>query len=260
MRLGISLLLSLGFVGWVVQPAPAANIEWVFDNAMGDFLFSTSGNWYNDADRIAGLDPSLWQRGVPGLEDSAIFKVSGCIIDSTMNIGVAKFKGPAYNAGESGTLFITGGTVRMFASVNLPPEWRLGNSGGGGLVEMSGGAINIDTNLLIPRTASSTAVDTFNLHGGSVTVRGALRIFPGHGLLDLANDGTLYVDPAGTNMIAVQDLITNGLITANQPGFHPEASMTNIGGKDYIKVMAMPEPATLSLLLLGGLLGMRRRR
>jgi len=197
------------------------------------------------------------------------------------------------NADATGTVNMTGGTLTVHASSDPDPKrWyrkmlTIGDSGPG-TFNMDGGAVTVDMDMWLAFRATSSGnlnmtggtIDVagsiyldYNIHGsvtgiwGAGAAPGAIQLDGGvitasdlvmtaDGSLDLT-EGKMILD--GDDTLAVWEYVDAGLITG-----YGSADNVRVGydvrNDETILVAVIPEPATLALLGLGGLLSLRRRR
>jgi hypothetical protein len=196
---------------------------------------------------------------------------------------------------SNGLLDVLGGTISIgFADTGL--DWRdlrIGHNEGTGVMNMSGGTININGGIKVGSTNIETIEDPFEeiLHPGTGTLTmtggtisaadaNALEIgtLESTGWVDLlggtikAGDLLIGTDSgmnitegmlilAGDKMRTVLDNIDAGLLTAyggwSGADWQYDYNVRNAG---MTTVTAIPEPATVALLSLGALVLLRRRR
>lgn len=246
----VSLVLVLVLVGDV-------QAEWYdWTNAdPGDQLWSTPGNWSGGIVPIAGDGTNL--NLIPGpivdptvdiALDGGALGVGGADGELTMDGGTVAYNW--FNLGEDGG---TTGTLNM-NSGTLTANWDIGvGAYGEGIVNMTGGTLGTGY-LIVGAWGGAGATGHIALDGGTIDVEYFLmRIEEGAvGTMDI-EAGTLISnnDLTGT----IQGYIDNGWITGY--GGAGEAIVSYDG--ETTTLYAVPEPATMCLLGLGGLL-LRRRR
>lgn len=201
-------ILALCFCGI----ASGADINWT-DNGSGH-LWSTSGNWNN---------------GVPSSSDFAIIDVSGshCEIDSSVTAicqkaSIGHNNGTCYldisggsltaaakkihvgrYSGGTGIINMSGGTINI--NDNSYGVFNIGFAGNG-TVNMTGGTINVKVSMNIP---FDTGTGTVNLDGGTISCGDITMTSSGD--LDIT-EGTLIID--GDETSTVNSYVTSGYITA----------------------------------------------
>ncbi len=205
-------------------------------------------------------------------------------LDAVMKIGnlVAGSGAVELNAGgsiNSGWIGVgqkgTGLLTMNGGSITLDTALKVGSAGGTGTMNMFGGTITADR--MVVADGAGTFTSTFTMTDGLITLdggdlgSGAFRVLADGdasldggiinsldlvvltgGILDITG-GTLVLD--GDVTVAIGDLVTAGLLTGNGNANDISASFS----AGYTTVTAVPEPATLFLLGLGGL-ALRKKR
>ncbi len=186
--------------------------------------------------------------------------MSGGTIDVGPGIGDDPTK--SMNIGRdtgTGTVTMSGGTINISDSLNVgkTPE---GDSPGIGTLTMTSGLIVADANINIGLDGSTGNVF---LSGDAVLMGDALFIGASSNFLDMAGPETAMLILAGDDLAEVIAFINAGLITVNGfvvtdewPGWKMDFNIRNIG----MTTVTVPEPATIALLGLGGLVLLRRKR
>ena len=147
-------------------------------------------------------------------------------------------------AGGTGTYIMSGGTLYSNDDIIVAD-----GSGSTGLLDMTGGYIRADGDFKVG-SGDATGSAIVNLHGGTISA-GNLSFDEDCGSMDITY-GTLLLD--SDEAAEVQGLVDGGYITA----FGGSGSVV-VNYSDVTTVTAIPEPVTIALLGLGGLLIRRRR-
>jgi len=252
--------------------------------AAGDGTLTLHSGYGGTIDVGTALNTKAMRIGYQGGATGWVDMSDGTInVSGNLNIGA--------QADSTGTLTMSGGTI------NVGQEMRVGSRDANGFVTMSGGTINVANDLLvgrtftpgdlnlpaIPGTGSLTmtsgllaVADTntiyigtegstgiISLSGDAVLEGGDLVIgAPGSGgTLDMCGAATLIL--AGNDLMEVVTFINSGLITVcgyvvtdEWPGWVMDFNIRNAG----MTTVTVPEPATIALLGLGGLVMLRRKR
>jgi len=250
-------------VGLLVVSASASmatTTDYIWTGAGADNLWSNPANWNDNS----LPDNPIWTE-IPSTTNQPL-------IDSTVNatFGNMLLVGEYYSpATDPATLTMTGGTLggdRVFLGCGAAGNKGVMNLSGGivttnwsdgfivgygssGVLNMTGGTINCFS-FHIGRNGSGEAY----LNGGTVNAS-VLKMSTGgvSSHLDIT-DGKLVL-PA-SQLTTVNGYVANGWITGY--GESSKVVVTTVG--DNIEVTAVPEPATLGLILIGSFVGYLRKK
>lgn len=248
--------------------------------AMGVTAQAATINWQGDAgtDPLLWNDAENWDSGVaPTSDDVCQFKtpITATIDAAHTDAGMGKALGKRVNVGlfNNGILSMTGGEAEFL-------ELSIGrNSGGDGEFYMSGGTLTITSSNNGFRigqgvgakgymSMSGGLIDLASAGGTMVVGSGGLgQVFVSGGVIEVAN-----LNVAGTGLMAInggklkiagdQVALIDSLIASNDlVGYNGVGSIKRFyDGSEWTVVTAVPEPATMALLGLGGLLTIRRKK
>jgi hypothetical protein len=275
--------LALALMAGASPKASAAT--YYFGYSSGPNGTSSSGSWGDSNNWYR--DPGGWASGIPGASDTAISNNGGpLLVSSTQaanilqvgyggvassldlqstlsfsNSKIAQFGAAGAALGtltmttgspvltgadylEFGTNASTNGLLTMSKGSVSATNMIVGNAGAG-TVNMSGGTIDVSV-LYLANQVGSTG--TFNLSGGTVSVWAMYFNQGNAGHLTLSGSGKLVYQ--GGDLSTVNAWISQGKITGGQAA--------QVGSN--IEISVVPEPASLSLLGLGALPILLRRR
>lgn len=240
----------------------------------GHFTASGEGLWN---------DPATWDSSrSPGAGDSATLMAHSTVnISGTeeaareLSVSVPIYGpdgrdvGPAYiNISDSGVLHVedsltlgigmSTGTINVYDSSELTAnsDIILGYSDGSGHLNVYGGNVTTTGWLNVGRSAGDDywpGTGTVNIYGGVVNAK--QYWIANNSTINLAG-GVLRVNEDWESYGLMLHFVRNGMLVAY--GGTSEVYYQVVDG--YAEMMAIPEPATMSLLSLGALAILRRRR
>jgi len=224
--------------------------------------------------------------------------VSGGVLNSSGNLVVGRNRSTDETTPSEGLLTVLGGIINVGSTAN-PSDLSIGKQYGKGVLEMSDGVINVTGDLYVGENVVQIIEDPYQeiprpgigrltMTGGLISISDANSLLIGTdgstGLVELVDGlimaGGLEIGPPGSGgkmdiregtlvlngnqMDYVLDLITAGLLTAyGTNGSGPDIQWQydyNVRNPGKTTVSAIPDPATIILLGLGGLVLRHRKR
>ena len=250
--MGLSVLAFAGMCN-------AASVSW--NNGGADQLWSTATNW--DSGVPTSLDTAQFTTGGLGAADAAIIQTGisadaynvhlgqnghGRIDMSGGTLTVADYFKTSITSGEAGFLYLSDGTISVGA------QFSLGESGDG-KIWMTGGAIDITDELELSRNYGSGYIW---LDGGTITADTLIKNTAstlGTALIDIDSDG----DGVYGTLILRGDERANPLLSDGTVVVNGGAGTLSVVF-DGTNTIVIPEPATLGLAGLAGVLILAIRR
>lgn len=241
----------------------------VVSNAVISYRNTTSANIYNaNVAKMTFQGNNTFQ-----LNSATNSSITSYTFDSVANTGTAtNYQRLALANGgrwQSSTLTIgNGGSLVGNGTVASDTVTNLGAIAPG----FSAGSLTFTNNLVLGSTsqlqmeiggASSSDYDRLVV-GGDVTISRALKLTPINGFSPTAGDTFTIIDNQGVNFVSGQfdGLTNNAFIDASMAGidafFHIQYN-AGVGGNDVILIATIPEPTSLMMLLVSGVLLLRLR-
>lgn len=255
----------------LLVPASLSMADVVWTGAGSDRLWSNTANW--DVARVPNAT-DYWSDITPNAGGPLIDSTVTAVFGTQMDLGYL-------NTGSTTYLDMTGGTLTG-GKLGVGTYYYSGSSS---VMNLSGGDVSLSTSMLVGSRTSGV----LNMTGGTVTAAGGLQISVGIGdnPQSLASAGYVHLDGgtftasyllmcasgasagsghlditegklilASTELTHINTYISNGWITGY--GDSSKVAVTTVG--DYIEITAVPEPATLGLLVIGGIAGFLRKK
>ena len=253
----ISFVMVLSLVS-DVQAGPS--MTWT--DGTGDHDWFTPGNWNTGAIPIAADKPQL--NVLPGATIGSAGAVSGLIFLGNAGSSALKVDGGTLTSGtlQLGQNLADVGTLNMISGAVTATSMWLGKNGTG-ILNMDGGTVTLGTGAGLWVGYSATAVGHVQLDGGLIDITCANsdalvfgKLGGTGGTIDIT-EGTMII--ARDMVTAIEGWITDGRITA-YGGTGTVLVDYDVTNSEKTTVSAIPEPATIALLGLGGLALLRRRK
>lgn len=277
MRTALVLLTVLAISG--IAAASDNYQRWT--NATGNGDWNDVGNWVSDATttptrvptNLDWVDLSFEFAGDP---------VNGFTVAGPTNLTIPAgnydiwgLSGPNYNTPLGADPNAPSGTLTIADGANIYVNGGVGRFGwraGSAAITQNGGSVYVyNGQFAMPRAAGTgvSGLISYDLNAGYIR-GGQLLLAPGESLLTMsagtyAIEDTIswWTDPLLDRMNRLQSFIDDGLIVGDAGVTSLQISvLTGQGynGADALRIDAVPEPATMALLALGGLVGLRRRK
>jgi len=191
-----------------------------------------------------------------GDDGIGLFELRGGTMTVNGYVGIANKSAPSV-----GTFKISGGVFNHLgdAGGNADDTWFMVSKGGGpGLLQVTGGLADINVNTYMQGgngtleiVLDATGISTIDASGG-MELDGTIKVSLA-GYTPILNDSFDLIVAQGTRTgtFAIEDL-------ADISPLQFEVSYAT--GSEIVRLTVVPEPATMSLLVLGGLALLRRRR
>jgi len=222
-------------------------VYWDADSSENPYMPTSADNVFLNRDR--SLYPVLIDSGTAAVANDlhvgywdnldAQLDITGGTLDVVNLLSVG-----TDDAGVTGYLNISGGAITAGGNFDIGGAFY--STGGNAIVNMSGGTVDVSADL---RVGMNAGTGDLTLTGGTISADNLL----------MAANGSIAV--SGTGMI-----ILNGDETATINGTYiPSGWLSGIAEFHIVgpyagKTVVTPEPATLALLGIGGLVLLRRKR
>jgi hypothetical protein len=249
----LSLVISLCLVGNVVGGVP-----WSGGGGVNR-LWSTGANWNTGVPPVAGDDVFVDWHNTSPLIDSTVTALGG-----TLRVG--SFRGPE-------VIEMTGGSLTLTSHFILAQ----GTATGTGTFNFSGGTVTANSLWTGNQVAWGNGIGTMYMTGGTMNLTGeGLYVSRPGGASSLGvqldggiiNAASIYFGDGGMDITAGK-LVLPSIYQGRVVTYIDKSWITGYGSKDNvvittvgntIEVTAIPEPATLFVLGMGGLALLRKKR
>jgi hypothetical protein len=291
MKKTISILAIAGLVLALTAPTWAATVTWDA-GGVADQKWSTAANWTGDVLPGAG-DTAVIAGGYSAVLDSSVASITAMEVDGgatlTVKTGAVLMMSGGFTV-ESGATVLqedgsitTGGGGTSGGDIHIRSggiytieggTWQIGgdphilsdNSGGGTLKIIGFGAtINVRDDYKMWNASGQDGTLELVLKGTGISpinVRGYMQLT---GILDVSLDPSFVLPTITTDydfLVNYDEFTVNQQLDSYNLPNETDWSLTYLDGNAGVRLtyVPVPEPATMSLLAIGGIALIRRRR
>lgn len=180
------------------------------------------------------------------------------VTGGSLNSGEWLMVGADAPTSRSGQLDMSGGTINLGLVTPANGNFFVAHTGSltKGIVNMSGGTINVTGNFWIARVAGATG--TVTMSGDATINTAAFQMGPGNALLDITGSAKLVVNGNVTGTI--DGYIDGGKIKSDGVGLDALGIYSSYDAQTNKTTLMIPEPATVCMLSIGALSLIRRKK